>query len=59
MAKGYHFIIIKEKQEKVLLHIMAKALSDAGKEVLMIDADPQCSLTKLSLNLNNNKRISC
>lgn len=56
MAKRISLYNYKEKIGKsTSAYYMAKALSDAGKRVLMIDADPQCSLTKLSLNLNNSR----
>ncbi|MHD0318830.1 ParA family protein [Fusobacterium sp. THCT1E2] len=56
MAKRISIYNYKEKIGKTTsAYYMAKALSEEGKRVLMIDADPQCSLTKLSLDLNNDR----
>ena len=56
MARRISIYNYKEKIGKTTsAYYMAKALSEEGKRVLMIDADPQCSLTKLSLTLNNGR----
>ena len=58
MARRISIYNYKEKIGKsTSAYYMAKALSEEGKKVLMIDADPQCSLTKLSLTMNNNDRL--
>ncbi len=56
MSRRISIYNYKEKIGKTTsAYYIAKALSEEGKRVLMIDADPQCSLTKLSLTLNNDK----